>query len=111
MKLNHCTSLTQPTFLSLKVQHCPTACAEMADHEDQGVDETKGQKNEEQNVQYQNDWDEGAVMTSTIPLCDSALHTHWRYLHRRPVNMAISPIVEVQRLAWSDWFEQFNATK
>ena len=40
-----------------------------------------------------------------------ALHTHWRNLHRRPVNTAISPIVDVQQFALSIWFERFNATK
>ena len=85
-----------------------TAFAGMADQEDQGMEEMKGQEKQEKEGQDERDGDPNDF---DHPAYDSALHIHWRYLHRRPVNTANSPMVEVQRLAWSNWFKLFNATK
>ena len=76
-----------------------TAFAGMADQEDQEVEEMMGQ--EEQQEQHENTEDSDH---------DSEPERHWWWLHYRRANRNISPIIEVQRLAWSNWFEQHHNT-
>ena len=35
---------------------------------------------------------------------------HWDDLHRRRVDIHAHPVHEVRRLAWTDWYTQFNHT-
>ena len=44
------------------------------------------------------------------PEYDSEPYRHWWWLHYRRMNRNISPIFEVQHLAWSNYYAQFHAT-
>ena len=35
---------------------------------------------------------------------------HWHHLHRRRMDSNANPVQGAQRLAWNDWYAQFNNT-
>ena len=70
-----------------------------ASMEGKGVEEMKGQEDQQEQHEATEDSDH-----------DSESERHWSWLHYRRVNRNISPIIEVQRPAWSNWFQQYHHT-